>query len=188
MVMVVPPYKIGGHTYFGEFCHVSQHTKIGKFCSIGNLCTIGARQHDMSALSTWPHEATLDAVEKLNKPTTVGNDVWIGCNSVILSGVTVGDGAVIGAGAVVTKDVPPYAIAYGNPARVRKYRFDDATIAELLRLAWWDKPVEIIKALPMMDVRACIEFLQEGKTNGRNHAETYPAEVRCAPFISSRAG
>ncbi len=178
--MVVNPYEIGKFTYFGEYCHVSQHTKIGKFCSIGNLCTIGARRHDVSALSTWPHVATLDAVEKLNKPTTIGNDVWIGCNVVILSGLTIGDGAVIGAGAVVTKDVPPYAIAYGSPARVRKYRFNKATIAKLLRLAWWDEPVETIRALPMQDVQACIDLLRkEGMTDGRREPQvkTYPAGI-----------
>ena len=71
---------------------------------------------------------------------TIGNDVWIGSGAMILSGVTIGDGAVVAARAVVTKDVPPYAIVAGNPARLVRYRFDEATIAALLEAAWWELP------------------------------------------------
>ena len=69
----------------------------------------------------------------------IGNDVWIGYEAVILSGITIGDGAMIGTRAVVTKDVPPYAIVAGNPAKIIKYRFDDKRIKELLEEKWWDK-------------------------------------------------
>jgi virginiamycin A acetyltransferase len=70
--------------------------------------------------------------------TTVGNDVWIGNGATIMPGVTIGDGAIIATGAVVTKDVPPYAIVGGNPATLLRYRFDEATIARLLALRWWE--------------------------------------------------
>ena len=75
----------------------------------------------------------------------IGNDVWIGAGAQILSGVTIGDGAVIGAGSIVTKDIPPYAIVGGNPARVIRFRFDQAKIDKLLELAWWDWSIEKIK-------------------------------------------
>lgn len=85
---------------------------------------------------------------------TIGNDVWIGAGSIIRKGITIGDGAVVGAGSVVSKDVPPYGIVAGNPARLIKYRFDEATIAEFLDLKWWDLPVEKIFSLPFDDVQS----------------------------------
>ncbi len=84
----------------------------------------------------------------------IGSDVWIGYEAVILSGVTIGDGAVIGARAVVTKDVPPYTIVGGVPARPIRKRFNDSTIAALLRLRWWDWPRErIARNLPAIQAR-----------------------------------
>ena len=76
--------------------------------------------------------------------TTIGNDVWIGNGAIVINGVKVGDGAIIGAGAVVTKDVPPYCIVVGSPARVIKKRFDDAVIERLLKVQWWNWPLEKI--------------------------------------------
>jgi carbonic anhydrase/acetyltransferase-like protein (isoleucine patch superfamily) len=75
----------------------------------------------------------------------VGNDVWVGTRAIILSGVTIGDGAIVAAGSVVTKDVPPYAIVAGNPARLIRYRFSDETIAAMCRIRWWDWPLEVIE-------------------------------------------
>lgn len=77
--------------------------------------------------------------------TYVGNDVWIGCNVVILPGVTIGDGAIVAAGSIVTKDVPPYAIVAGTPARVLRYRWDEKTVERVSRLKWWDWEDERIK-------------------------------------------
>ena len=85
----------------------------------------------------------------------VGNDVWIGQKATILPGVHIGDGAIIGACSVVTKDVPPYSVVAGNPAEVKKYRFDKETIDLLLKLKWWDKDIEEIKKL--------IPFLTSGE-------------------------
>ena len=80
-----------------------------------------------------------------DEPLRIGSDVWIGSNACILRGLAVGDGAVIGAGSVVTKDVPPYAVVVGNPARVLKYRFSEEVIARLLRLEWWNMPDEVLR-------------------------------------------
>ncbi|WP_198526397.1 CatB-related O-acetyltransferase [Halarcobacter anaerophilus] len=79
------------------------------------------------------------------KKVEIGNDVWLGHNVVVMGNVTIGDGAVIGSSAVVTKDIPPFAIAVGNPARVIKYRFDEKTIEALKNIAWWDWDYEQIK-------------------------------------------
>lgn len=106
------------------------------------------------------------------KQTRIGNDVWIGCNVVVLAGVSVGDGAVIGAGAVVTKDVPPYAVAVGNPAKVIKYRFRTEIIAGLLETRWWDLPVEEIKKLPLLDPVKCIAQIRLFQTTSVEPAPT----------------
>lgn len=154
----VEPFKLGRHTYVSEFSHIGQHTTVGSFCSIGNLCTVGAQKHPTQYLTTFPFEEILELTER--KATTVGSDVWIGCNAVIIAGVTVGHGAVIGAGAVVTTDVPPYAIVIGSPARILKYRFPPDIIAGLLETAWWDLPAAVIKSLPIADPAACIERIR----------------------------
>jgi len=80
-------------------------------------------------------------------PMIIGNDVWIGANALILPGVTIGHGAIIGAGSIVTKSVPPYAIVSGNPAEIVKYRFTHEEINELLDLQWWDWPIEKLRSI-----------------------------------------
>ena len=76
--------------------------------------------------------------------TIIGNDVWIGCNTIVLSGVTIGDGAIIGAGSIVTKDVPPFAVVIGAPAKIVKYRFEKNIIEKLMEIKWWLKDKEEI--------------------------------------------
>lgn len=123
---------------------------IGKFCSIacGAKFLFNSANHTMASLSTYPFPLFFDEWELEKKNVTeawdnkgdiiVGNDVWIGYEVVILAGVTIGDGAIIGTRAVVTKDVPPYTIVGGLPAKPIRKRFDDETIARLLKLKWWD--------------------------------------------------
>ncbi|OQW92808.1 MAG: hypothetical protein BWK78_00555 [Thiotrichaceae bacterium IS1] len=95
----------------------------------------------------------------------IGNDVWIGTEVIILSGVTIGDGAVIGAGSVVAKDVPPYAVVVGNPAKVIKKRFDDETIQKLLAIKWWNwSDSLIIEALPLLCSDQIAKFLEFAKS------------------------
>ena len=157
--------SIGDYSYVSEMTHISHKTVIGKFCSIGNLCTLGAAQHEISGLSSFQMLRLGVAVKEPPEPpqTTIGNDVWIGCNAVVMSGLTVGDGAVIGGGAVVTKDVPPYAIVVGNPARILRYRFGPEIIAELLALRWWDLPATFVVTLPHDDIEGCLRMLREYK-------------------------
>ena len=93
--------------------------------------------------------------------TIVGNDVWIGENATILPGVHIGDGAIIGANSVVSKDIPPYSICVGNPCVVKKYRFDDEMIQLLEELKWWDKGVEEIKELIPLLSNSDINYVKE---------------------------
>lgn len=127
---------------------IIQYAKIGKFCSIGPEVRIGLGKHPIHLKSTHPGFYVTDSSyygitpeyhnpEPEYEKITIGNDVWIGCRAMILDGVTIGDGAIIAAGAVVTKDVPPYAIVGGVPARIIKYRFKPEKIRELLESEWW---------------------------------------------------
>lgn len=135
--------SIGDYTYIGEYCSIP-NAKIGKFCSIGARCSIGGWQHDYYRETTSPRvyrEVLEEGYIEQRLQVTIGNDVWIGDNVVIIKG-NIGDGAVIGGGAVVTKDVPPYAIVGGNPTKVIKYRFNKEKIDMLLNSHWWDKNKE----------------------------------------------
>ena len=149
--------------------------KIGKFCSLacGAKFLFTSGNHSMQSLSTYTfpifhEEWGLDAKDIRsawdNKgDIVIGNDVWIGYEAVILSGVTVGDGAIIGARAVVTKDVPPYTIVAGVPARPIRKRFDEEVIAKLQALRWWDWDEEKIKR--------CIPAIQSGDIDTLERAE-----------------
>jgi chloramphenicol O-acetyltransferase type B len=129
------------------------HTNIGAFCSIGmNVLLGGLGKHPTDLISTHPvfysnkNQIKLQLTETSlldELPLTrIGNDVWIGAGSIVLDGVTIGDGAIIAAGAVVNKDVPPYAIVGGVPAKFIKYRFPPEKIARLLQIKWWDWSME----------------------------------------------
>lgn len=135
-------------TYTGPFCYV-QNARIGKFTNIAPSVRIGPTDHPMDkpALHHFTYRASLygfqdDDVEffkqRESRITTIGNDVWIGHGAIILPDVTIGDGAVIGAGAVVTRDVQPFEIVVGVPARTVRYRFDQDTILKLKAIAWWN--------------------------------------------------
>lgn len=138
---------IGDFSYTGNnnsFCCVS----IGKFCSIASYCAIGGGDHPCNYVSTSPvfysknnifHKSFCEeSKEPKSKRVTIGNDVWIGENCFIKSGLTIGDGSIIGAHSVVTKNVEPYSIVVGNPSKILRFRFDKETIEWLLSLRWWD--------------------------------------------------
>jgi len=164
-------YDIGDWTYGFPTVydwHDGTRLIIGKFCSIarGVKIYLGG-EHRMDWISTFPFSEFFEEAKEIKgHPASKGdviieNDVWIGGDATILSGVTLGNGCVVGAGSVVTKSVPPYAVAAGNPARVVKYRFDPQTIEKLLDLKWWDWPIEKIKeALPEMMAEDIHKFLK----------------------------
>jgi acetyltransferase-like isoleucine patch superfamily enzyme len=122
-------------------------TRVGRYCSIGDRCTIGMTKHPIGRFTLspityqnvfgapGPYHAQDDFSQ--TDPIVIDHDVWIGAGVRILGGVSIGTGAIVGAGSVVTKDVPPYAIVAGSPARIRRMRFPDETIERLLRSSWW---------------------------------------------------
>ena len=142
-------------TYVAAGCHIN-YTKIGKFCSIGEnvLCGLGRHPSD-TFVSTHPafystfKQCGVSFVQESKfdeyAPVTIGHDVWVGASALILDGVTIGDGAIIAAGAVVTGDVAAYAIVGGVPARLIRRRFNDDVIEKIRALKWWDKDIEWIR-------------------------------------------
>lgn len=148
--------RIGKYSYTG-YDDIITNCYIGSFCSIAEGVIIGGAEHPMSWVSTSPvfenvnHSGPNKRFAKLDleptKTTYIGNDVWIGNRAIIKQGVTIGDGAVIGAGAIVTKDVEPYSIVVGCPAKHIKYRFDTKMINDLLHIKWWDMSDEMLSIL-----------------------------------------
>lgn len=146
---------LGDYSYLGENCDVADAV-IGKFTAIANSVRIGAPNHPMGRPSQHRftyvpeyYEATASRdrdffADRRGDRVIVGNDVWIGHAAILLSGVSVGDGAVIAAGAVVSRDVAPYTIVGGVPARPIRKRFEDHVAESLARIAWWDWPDELI--------------------------------------------
>ena len=139
-----------GYSSIGRYTKIT-HTNIGKYCSISWDVTINAVSHNMHHLTThsFPRRPDLGfgAETDMREYQTViiKNDVWIGANCVIMPGVVVGNGAIIGAGAVVTKDVPDYAVIVGIPGKIIRYRFPEKVIEELLNLKWWDFKPDFIR-------------------------------------------
>lgn len=134
--------------------HPDAPLRVGNYCSIGpDVLLFSKADHPVNLPSTFPFKAEIwqregpnpDAVTKGG--ITIGHDVWIGARAMVMSGVTIGNGAVVAAGAIVTQDVPAYAITGGNPARVIKYRYDETTIARLQSLEWWLWPDTALRRL-----------------------------------------
>jgi len=145
-VLVNPGVEIGDYSYVNRGALIFSGT-IGRFCSIAHYSQIGAEWHPARHLSSSPFiygDKSLTGqpsgfVETF-APPVIGSDVWVGSSAIIMQGVTVGHGAVIASGAVVTKDVAPFSIVAGVPAKVIGQRFADAVAADLLEMAWWDWP------------------------------------------------
>lgn len=146
--------KIGDFSYIGPSARVI-HATIGKYCSIAGEACVGMGSHPIDYVSSspifiskrngtgfsWVNDSHFDEY----KPVEIGNDVWIGSRAMVMGGLRIGDGAVIAAGAIVTKDVPPYAVVGGVPAKIIKYRFDEQTIKKLEKLQWWNLPIEELR-------------------------------------------
>ncbi|MBP5456280.1 MAG: antibiotic acetyltransferase [Paludibacteraceae bacterium] len=144
--------EMGDYSYVGRN-FTCWHAKIGKFCSISWNVGIGGANHDYNRISQHaflyaPQFGILESeplYDRFNTVCEVGNDVWIGCNAVICRNVKIGDGAVVAAGAVVTKDVEPYTIVGGVPAKVIKRRCSVELSKKMLRLEWWNLDPLVIK-------------------------------------------
>ncbi len=163
--------SFGKYSYCGYDCTII-NTQIGKFCSLSDNIIIGGARHPLEWVSTSSvFYSDKDSIRRkfshfkrsLDRKTIIENDVWIGTNAIVIQGVRIGTGAVIGAGSIVTKDVMPYEVVAGNPARHIRYRFNQDIIDALLKSEWWDipedkleqlskkitNPVEFIKALEL---------------------------------------
>lgn len=153
-------FEIGEFTYGCpkvRFAAPGRRLTIGRFCSIADRVEIylgGNHRYEWGTTypfsafrDLWPLAPKVEDYHSTKGDVIIGHDVWLGSGSTILSGVTIGHGAVVAAHAVVTKDVPPYAIVGGNPAKIIRYRFDEATIQALLETKWWDLPREKIATL-----------------------------------------
>lgn len=188
-VITDPGITVGEYTMYNDFVHdpvlfeknnVLYHYPInkdkliiGKFCSIacGAKFLFNSANHTFRSLSTYPFPLFFEewGLDKKNVTDSwdnkgdivIGNDVWIGYEAVVMAGVTIGDGAVIGARAVVTKDVLPYTIVGGIPAKPIRKRFSEETISALLALKWWDRPKEKIAQKIEAIQSGCVEELRE---------------------------
>nr|WP_317631517.1 CatB-related O-acetyltransferase [uncultured Flavobacterium sp.] len=133
--------SIGYRTTLGKNNLLGGNVTIGKYCQIGADVAMHASDHPISYMTTYINKNLFNGElnkHKIDNSIIVGNDVWVGHSVIIVGNVTVGNGAILAAGAVVTKDVPPYAIVAGVPAKVLKYRFSDTIINEIQDLKWWD--------------------------------------------------
>ena len=139
--------RLRDYTYTGQNCHLIA-CEIGKFCSISWNVTIGAGEHQYQRTTQHRLLYNEQLLKRFKQPqksydaksitTSLGHDVWVGCSAVIKQGVNIGTGSVIGAGSVVTKDVPAFAIVAGNPAEIIKFRFSESVCEEIGKLKWWD--------------------------------------------------
>lgn len=165
-----PRIEAGDYSIYHDFEHAIDFEKrnvlyhypcnpekliIGKFCSVacGTKFIMNGANHTLKSISTYPFpvfakewglDMTAPQAWDIKSDTVIGNDVWLGFETLVLPGVKIGDGAIVGARSVVTKDIPPYAIVAGSPAKIIRYRFDEETVKFLLELQWWNWPPEKI--------------------------------------------
>lgn len=166
-------FSIGAYSYGRpkvRFPESGRRLTIGRYCSIADKVEILlGGDHRLGWVSTYPFAAMAGLWPEADAPedyhtsrgdVTIGHDVWLGSGCMILSGVTIGHGAVVAARAVVTRDVPPYAVVAGNPARVVRRRFDEASVAALLDAAWWDLPhAAVTELVPLLSSGRVAEFV-----------------------------
>ena len=177
---------IVNNCYMGLGSYIAKHsniinTRIGRFCSIADNVNTIIGNHPIHFVTTHPsfyYDTTsqigytfhkgkplYDCIFKFPEgenryQIVIGNDVWIGSHVLLLSGIKIGDGAVIAAGAVVTKDVQPYTVVGGVPAKIIRYRFSQDIIEQSLNICWWNLPHEEIRKLPFNNINKCLELLK----------------------------
>lgn len=183
------PLRFGAYSY----CHspiLHAVEEVGRYCSIAHGVVFGEHEHDMTRLTssaiTTNRQSVMFrhiAVPKVPfagfRPIRIGNDVWIGARAYIRSGVTIGDGAVIGANAVVTKDVPPYAVVVGNPGRIVRFRFAPDLVARMLAFRWWRFDFADFAGVDILDPARALDQLQAMEAAGQLR-ELRPAAVNPA--------
>jgi len=172
--------SIGDYTYVGNHCVINE-CKVGGYCSIASNVKIGMGRHPVSYISTSPlfyakknpFKVQMVSENKFKEceKTIIGSDVWIGINAIIKDGIEIEHGAIVGAGSVVTKDVPPYAVVAGTPAKIIKYRFEERIIKELFEINWWQYDLfEIKKAVELFSCDVTIEKVRHLKSVlGKNY-------------------
>lgn len=183
---------IGAFSYFNKNASIRHVKSIGRFCAIGPNVQMGLPEHDIKSLSAhivfadwdaeWtypftsyhednPYIKTIQSNQNLNyekkkNRIEIGNDVWIGANSIIMRGVKIGDGAVVAAGSVVTKDVEPYTVVGGSPAKLIKLRFSNDTIARLQKIQWWRYGPDIMKNCDVTKVEETLSVIEQRVRDG----------------------
>ncbi len=172
-----PDVMVGKYSGFNENCFFARAT-MGAYCAIGARTAINPFNHPTDWFSIhefqyrgnsydWIDEyKTMDRLSRtpdMFERVTIGSDVWMGHSVNVMGGVNVGDGVIIAAGAVVTKDVPPYAIVAGVPATIKRFRFADDIIARLLRSRWWDLELSQLSGLPFKEVGRCLDAVERLK-------------------------
>lgn len=196
--------RVGAFTEFGKGVEI-QSARILRYCEIGPGCMLGARGHPTDWMSVngfqyrpsawgWHPAAaeaeTIDSEQPGRRSfrgirgeteAVIGNDVWLGANVVVLMGVTIGDGSIVAANAVVTKDIPPYSIAGGLPARVIRPRFDDDLAADLAAVRWWRYSPNQLSGVPFHEPARAVEEVRRRVEAGLEPYDPGFAEVRKAP-------
>ncbi|MAZ66497.1 MAG: hypothetical protein CMF25_05255 [Kangiellaceae bacterium] len=182
---------MGMYSYMGDGGYIKDRTFIGRYCSIGRRVSLAAAGHGLDCLSTsggnWrgakagpyteKEQAELTGhsrnVSYTPKSTVIRNDVWIGDGAVVLPGVEIGDGAVVGANAVVTRDVKPYEIVGGVPAKTIRFRFRDQYIDKLMESSWWNLDSQLLKTIPTDNVLKFLNALERVEEVGNAVETTY---------------
>lgn len=188
--MTINSKSIGAFTYFSGNCIINKADKIGRACMINRDVIIGLANQSVNSVSSYfifgeakcewldPFHSISASERKethqkqrqkefVRKSTVlIGNDVWIGAGAQILLGVEIGDGAIIGAGSIVTKNVPPYCVAAGNPARIIKKRFSDELIERLCKIKWWEYGIDIMNGLDVTAPEMCVKMMEKRIKNG----------------------
>ena len=176
-----------GHPNVVRFDGQDGTLRIGRYTSIADGATILlGGEHRTDVVSTYPFQQLMPGAERANNTSysrgsvVIGNDVWIGHGSLILSGRRIGDGAVVAAAAVVSRDVPPYAIVAGNPARIVRHRFTPEQIAALQQIAWWDWPdPKVVAAAAALSAADVDRFIADHRP---------PAVASCDGNVASATG